>query len=145
MGFVSVWHFLFDSALYIIVDAPLPCCTNLLYYIIASLNDTNCTNIHGIVLRWEILFIYSYMKKNIILYQMGKREMDLLLWNLFLLLAKHGVTVDWFLFLFFSPKVLEVKFVMDPHDWSGQEIRFERGDGDNFLGLSGDPTHFYAF
>lgn len=29
----------------------LPCCTSLLYYIIASLNYTNCTNIHGIVLK----------------------------------------------------------------------------------------------
>lgn len=115
----------------------------LLYYCISKWYELYEHSWHSFEMR-DFIYIFIY-EKNIILYQMGKREMDLLLWNLFLLLAKHGVTVDWFLFLFFSPKVLEVKFVMDPHDWSGQEIRFERGDGDNFLGLSGDPTHFYAF
>lgn len=74
MGFVSVWHFLFDSAFYIIVDAPLPCCTDLLYYIIASLNDTNCTNIHGIVFEMRD-FIYSNIEKYLS-FQMGKREID---------------------------------------------------------------------
>lgn len=45
----------------------------------------------------------------------------------------------------FFPEVFEVIFVMAPHDWRGQEIRFEREDGDNFLGYSGDATYFCDF